>query len=58
MWKMVKKRKKELKNEMKDYVKIFNKLFQQKSFNKAMEYLDFIKYELGKFPKFLTNYLN
>ena len=43
---------------MKDYVKIFNKLFQQKSFNKAMEYLDFIKYELDKFPKFLTNYLN
>ena len=56
--KMVNARKKELKNEMKEYVDIFKKLFEQKSFNEAIEYVNFLKLELNKFPKFLANYLN
>ena len=56
--KLVKKHKKELKNEMKSYMKTFKKLFEQKSFKKAIEYIEFLKSEMDKFPTFLASYLN
>ena len=49
--------KKELKEEMKKYMDVFMELFNQKSLNKAIEYINFLKAELHKFPKVLSDYL-
>ena len=43
---------------MKEYVNIFEKLFNQESFDKAIEYINFLKLEVSKFPKFIADYLN
>ena len=56
--KLISQRKKELKKEMKEYVNIFEKLFNQESFDKAIEYINFLKLEVSKFPKFIADYLN
>ena len=42
---------------MKKYIDIFMKLFNQKSLNKAIEYINFLKSELHKFPNVLSDYL-
>ena len=55
--KLVKAHKKELNDEMKDYMNTFMKLFEQENYNKALEYIEFLKLEFKKFPKFLANYL-
>lgn len=56
--KMVKNHRKELKKEMRKYMDIFMELFKQESFNKAIEYINFLKHEILNFPKVLSDYLN
>lgn len=55
--KMVKNHKKELKKEMTNYMNIFMELFKQESFNKAVDYINFLKQEIHNFPRVLSDYL-
>ena len=50
-------RKKQLKKEMKEYVNIFMELFNKESLTEAIEYINFLKSEVHKFPKVLAEYL-
>ena len=55
--KKVKTYKDGLKKEMSEYMGVFMELFNQENFNKAIDYIGYLKSNLDKFPKFLSDYL-
>lgn len=56
--KMRKKKKEEISDKIKIYVGLFYELFHQQSFEKAISYIELLKYELKNFPKMMQDYLN
>lgn len=56
--KMRKNKKEEITGEIKIYMELFYELFHQQSFEKAINYIELLKYELKNFPKMMQDYLN
>ena len=55
---MLKEKKEEIYDEIKEYLELFYELFHQQSFEKAINYIKLLQYELKNFPQILQDYLN
>lgn len=49
---------KDEKDEIYEYYHLFKELFKKETYKKALDYIEFLKNELDKFPTILKDYLN